>query len=156
MKEEKGITLTILIIYVVIFTIVMTLLATLSSYIYSNIGYVNDNSIDVSEFNKFNTYFIEDIKSNKQVQIKQTQENGEDILQITFEDGDTYKYIPNEKSIYKNKQKIAKNIQSFTAQKNIKEDSQNTQKYYIKVNIKIGAKDETNYEKTIDYVLKYW
>ena len=154
MKSEKGITLTILVIYVVFFSIIMSLLAALSNYIYKNIGYVNDNSIDISEFNKFNMYFIEDIKTNKQVEIKENiNEEGTEILQITFEDGDTYRYVKNEKTIYKNKQKIAKDIIDFKA-----EQFNNTEKgkKYIEVNIKIGSNDEANYEKKIEYVLKYW
>lgn len=154
MKSEKGITLTILVIYVVFFSIIMSLLAALSNYIYKNIGYVNDNSIDISEFNKFNMYFIEDIKTNKQAEIKETvNEEGKEILQITFEDGDTYRYVKSEKTIYKNQQKIAKDIIDFNA-----EQFSNSEKgkKYIEVNIKIGSNDEANYEKKIEYVLKYW
>lgn len=154
MKSEKGITLTILVIYVIFFSIIIGLLATLSRYIYSNLQYVNDDSIDVSEFNKFNMYFIEDVKTNTQAEIKQLMsDDGKNILQITFEDGDTYRYIKEEKTIYKNRQKIAKNIQDLDAMQI--EDATNNKKY-IEVNIKIGAKDETNYEQEINYVLKYW
>lgn len=154
MKSEKGITLTILVIYVIFFSIIIGLLAALSSYIYSNLQYVNDDSIDVSEFNKFNMYFIEDVKTNTQAEIKQLMsDDGKNILQITFEDGDTYRYIKEEKTIYKNRQKIAKNIQDLDAMQI--EDATNNKKY-IEVNIKIGAKDETNYEQEINYVLKYW
>lgn len=152
MKNEKGVTLIILVIYVILFSVVMGLLATLSNYIYNNLHYVNDSSVDVSEFNKFNMYFIEDVKSNKQVEIsKTTNEEGKKVLQIVFEDGDSYNYIEEEKSIYKNKQKIAKNIEKFTAQSLKIED-----KTCISVNIKIGAKEETNYSKDLNYVLKYW
>ena len=154
MKSEKGITLAILVIYVIFFSIIIGLLATLSRYIYSNLQYVNDDSIDVSEFNKFNMYFIEDVKTNTQAEIKQLMsDDGKNILQITFEDGDTYRYIKEEKTIYKNRQKIAKNIQDLDAMQI--EDATNNKKY-IEVNIKIGAKDETNYEQEINYVLKYW
>lgn len=152
MKNEKGVTLIILVIYVILFSVVMGLLATLSNYIYNNLHYVNDASIDISEFNKFNMYFIEDVKSNKQVEIsKTTNEEGKKVLQIVFEDGDSYNYIEEEKSIYKNKQKIAKNIEKFTAQSLKIED-----KTCISVNIKIGAKEETNYSNDLNYVLKYW
>ncbi len=154
MKSEKGITLTILVIYVVFFSIIMSLLAALSNYIYKNIGYVNDNSIDISEFNKFNMYFIEDIKTNKQAEIKETvNEEGKEILQITFEDGDTYRYVKSEKTIYKNKQKIAKDIIDFNAEQF---NNSEKRKKYIEVNIKIGSNDEANYKKKIEYVLKYW
>ena len=43
MKSERGITLTILVIYIIIFSVVIGLLASLSSYIYGNIKYINDN-----------------------------------------------------------------------------------------------------------------
>lgn len=154
MKSEKGITLAILVIYVIFFSIIIGLLAALSTYIYSNLEYINDDSVDVSEFNKFNMYFIEDVKTNTQAEIKQLMsDDGKNILQITFEDGDTYRYIKEEKTIYKNRQKIAKNIQDLDAMQI--EDATNNKKY-IEVNIKIGAKDETNYEQEINYVLKYW
>lgn len=154
MKSEKGITLTILVIYVVFFSIIMSLLAALSNYIYKNIGYVNDNSIDISEFNKFNMYFIEDIKTNTQAEIKETvSEEGKEILQITFEDGDAYRYVKSEKTIYKNKQKIAKDIIDFNAEQF---NNSEKRKKYIEVNIKIGSNDEANYKKKIEYVLKYW
>ncbi len=149
MKSEKGVTLLVLVIYVLIFSIVMGILANLSSYIYGNLKYVNDNSIDVSEFNKFNTYFIKNVKSNKDAKVNNTT-NG---IQIIFEDGDIYEYITNEKSIYKNKQKIAKNIKSFTAQRLVQSINN---KYYLDISIDVGASDNTSYTKTIKYVLKYW
>ena len=154
MKSERGITLTILVIYIIIFSVVIGLLASLSSYIYGNIKYINDDSVDVSEFNKFNVYFIEDVKSNSQVQIdSQVNSEGKNIVRIVFGDGDIYSFVKEEKSIYKNKQKIAKNIQNFTAVRNQTSDKLKT---YIEVNITIGAKDEANYTKKIAYVLKYW
>ena len=154
MKTERGITLTILVIYIIIFSVVIGLLASLSSYIYGNLKYIDDDSVDVSEFNKFNAYFIEDVKSNSQVQINsQVNSEGKNIVQIVFGDGDIYRYVKEEKSIYKNKQKIAEDIQNFTAVKNQTEDNIKT---YIGVNIVIGAKDEANYTKNINYVLKYW
>ena len=154
MKSEKGITLAILVIYVIFFSIIIGLLAALSTYIYSNLEYINDDSVDVSEFNKFNMYFIEDVKTNKQAEIKQLMSNdGKNVLQIAFEDGDTYRYIKEEKTIYKNMQKIAKNIQDLDAMQ-IEDATSN--KKYIEIRIKIGAKDETNNKKKINYVLKYW
>ena len=56
-----------------------------------------------------------------------------------------------EKSIYKNEQKIARNIEAFNAE-GYKKDN----KTYIQVSIEIGTEDEANYTKTTDYVLKYW
>ena len=60
-------------------------------------------------------------------------------------------YTIGDDSIYKNNQKIAKDISDFNAEGFLKGD-----KMYIEVSIKIGTDEETNYNKTIDYVLKYW
>lgn len=152
MKEEKGITLVILAIYVIIFSIVMGLLASLSSYIYSNLDNVNDSNIDLSEFNKFNMYFIEDIKTNNQALVQNlVNQEGENFYQIAFSDGDIYTYTIGDNSIYKNSQKIASNIEDFTA-----EEYRVDEKTCIRISIRIGTKDNTNYTKTIEYVLKYW
>lgn len=149
MKSEKGITIAVLVLYVVIFSIVIAMLANMTNYIYGNLRYVDDNSIDVSEFNKFNVYFIKDVKNSEDVEIKTV----DGITQIILKNGGIYRYVPSEKSIYKNKQKIAKNIKQFTANRLIDSTSQKT---YIQVAIEIGAKEQTNYRATINYVLKYW
>ena len=149
MKSEKGITLIILTIYIIIFSIVIILLANLSSYIYSNLKNINDRSVDVSEINKFNMYFIEDVKTNSQAKIRTLTDSN--TMQIVFQDGDIYSYVINEKSIYKNEQKIARNIEAFNAEGYIIDA-----KKYIQVSIEIGTDDETNYTKATDYVLKYW
>ena len=149
MKSEKGITLTVLVIYTIVFSIIIVILANLTNYIYGNLHNVNDSSINVSEFNKFNVYFIDDVKTNNDAEIKNLT-NG---IQVTFADGDSYLYVTSEKTIYKNKQKIAKNIQTFNVQKLLQAT---TNKKYLKVTIEIATKEKTNYLKTIDYVLKYW
>ena len=149
MKSEKGITLIILTIYIIIFSIVIILLANLSSYIYSNLKNINDRSVDVSEINKFNMYFIEDVKTNSQAEIRTLTDSN--TMQIVFQDGDIYSYVINEKSIYKNEQKIARNIEAFNAEGYIIDA-----KKYIQVSIEIGTDDETNYTKATDYILKYW
>lgn len=152
MKKEKGITLVILAIYIIIFSIVIGLLASLSSYIYSNLDNVNDRNIDLSEFNKFNMYFVEDVKTNNQALVQNlVNQEGKNFYQIAFADGDIYTYTLDDDSIYKNSQKIANNIKDFTA-----EEYKTDGKTCIRISVKIGTNDNTNYTKTIDYVLKYW
>ena len=151
MKSEKGITLIVLSIYIIVFPIIIVLLANLSSYIYSNIENINDSSVDISEINKFNMYFISDIKTNNQADVKTLSDNNQNTIQIIFQDGDVYSYVEDEKSIYKNEQKIARNIEAFNA-----EGYKKNNKTYIQVSIEIGTKDEANYTKTTNYVLKYW
>ena len=152
MKREQGITLIILSIYVIIFSIIIALLANLSSYIYNNLEFISDKNLDISEFNKFNMYFIEDVKSNNQVLIENlVDNNNKEYIQIAFANGDIYTYTIGDDSIYKNKQKITSKVLDFNAQ-GFKKDN----KTYIEVALKVGTEDEANYKKTINYVLKYW
>ena len=151
MKSEKGITLIVLSIYIIVFSIIIVLLANLSNYIYSNMENINDSSVDISEINKFNMYFIGDIKTNNQADVRTLSENNQNTIQVIFQDGDVYSYVEDEKSIYKNEQKIARNIEKFNAEGYKKEN-----KTYIQISIEIGTKDEANYKKTTNYVLKYW
>ena len=151
MKAEKGITLIILSVYVIIFSIIIALLANLSSYIYNNLDYISDKNINISEFNKFNMYFIEDVKTNNQVLIDNLSDNDREFIRIAFADGDIYTYTIGDDCIYKNNQKIASDVLEFSA-----EGYKTDDKTYIEVTIRIGTEDEANYKKTINYVLKYW
>ncbi len=148
MKKEKGITLIALIMYIIIFSVTIGLLAYLSSYVYSNLDNIGSDSISSEEFNKFNVNFVKDVKESKKVKI----ENNADEVVISFESGTNYTYKALEKAIYKDKEKIAVNIVSFSA----KSGNENN-KDIIEVSIATG-KDERypNYSKTIKYVLKYW
>ena len=148
MKKEKGITLIALILYVIIFSITIGLLASISSFVYNNMGNINSNSISSEEFNKFNINFVKDVKESKNAVVN----SGTNELTIVFESGNQYTYKKQEKSIYKNKQKIANNILSMSA-----ELTTENNKKIIQVNISTGRNEKNpNFNKTIKYVLKYW
>ena len=148
MKKEKGITLIALIMYIIMFSATIGLLATLSSYIFDNVGNINSNSISSEEFNKFNVNFVKDVKESKNAKI----ETKDGKVLISFESGVNYTYIASEKAIYKDKQKIAINIVSFTAKEKIENN-----KNIIEVSVATGKDiNKPNYSKTIKYVLRYW
>lgn len=144
MKSEKGVTLTALVIYVVVATVVIGALAIISSYFYSNMGYVKDQTEYVSEYNKFNMFFIQDVKNNKTAEVTD--------YKITFEDGTVYEYKL--KAIYRNDEEIATKIEDalFTSGTYI---VNNTTKNLIGVSLQVGTEKKL-YEKKIEYVLKYW
>lgn len=144
-KSDKGITLTALIIYILIATIVIAGMSMISLRFISNINLIKNESQYVVEFNKFNMFFIQDIKRNKTAEVTNTQ--------ITLEDETIYRYDQTEKAIYRNDTKIAKDIQSVTFLGDTYTVS-NTVKNLVKVNISIGKKK--TYNKQIEYVLKYW
>ena len=100
MKSEKGITLTSLVVYVVVATVVISIMAVISSFFFSNMTLINGQEQYALEFNKFNMFFINDVKNNKNAQI--------DTGRVVFEDGTIYEYRASEKAIYSNNIKIAK------------------------------------------------
>lgn len=62
MKSEKGITLTSLIIYIIVTLIVLGILAVITSNFQSNVKQLDMDSSYSVEFDKFNSYFIEEVK----------------------------------------------------------------------------------------------
>lgn len=143
-KSDKGITLLSLIIYIVLLTFVLSMLAIVSNMFYSSTDYVINKGKYIYEFNKFNMYFIEDVKSNSQIYSINDKE-------IVFEDGTTYTY--SNKGIYRNKVKICNNVLNCTFS-NSELQVENTTKQIIKVTLIVeGSKSFTTEN---EYVLKYW
>lgn len=145
MKSEKGITLTYLIIYIILLILVVSTLSIVSTHFYSNTKYLMDNGKYVSEFDKFNMYFIEDVKNNKETYSVDTNK-------IVFEDGTIYTY--SEKSIYRNKVELCRNIENCIFSKLEETDDNNFTKKII--NVKLSIAGENKFETEINYVLKYW
>ena len=145
MKSEKGITLTSLVIYIIVATILIGTMAALSSFFFSNMTLIQDQDKYAPEFNKFNMFFIEDVKSNKSAIVEKQK--------ITFEDGTIYQLNIQEQAIYRNDTKIAEEVQLIEFTDN-KTQVKHTTKQIVTVNMSIGK--DKNFQKTIEYVLKYW
>lgn len=112
MKENRGITLTSLIIYVIGMVIVVSLIATLTTFFYKNVN-VDNISKDTTQYTKFSNLFLDEInkKDNDIVECKTTEEDGQKISYIIFSDGNQYTYKAENKSVYKNKIKICKDVE---------------------------------------------
>lgn len=147
MKSEKGITLTALVLYIMVATIVIGTMAIVSSFFFSNINLVRDQDKYAVEFNKFNMFFVNDVKNNKTAQIEEHK--------ITFEDGTIYEYNTSEQAVYRNDTKITSLVQelTFTAD-TYQAENINTVKNLVRVFMSIGKRE--NFQKEIEYVLKYW
>lgn len=148
MKNQKGVTLISLIVYIIVLTIVISILSMVSQSFFYNIKYVTERGKYVSEFNKFNMYFIKDVKNNK------------DILECTknrviLEDGTVYTYESKEQSIYRNKVKICNNINAcnFTKEET---NPQETGKIKKMIKVEMIIKGTKDVKTTNEYVLKYW
>lgn len=146
MKNQKGITLIALTITIIALILTVAILSIVSQFFYSNKEYLLDKSQYVAEYNKFNMFFINDVKNNAVANVKDNE--------IVFQDGTVYQYIANEDNgIYRNKVKICNNIAycNFTTESEI---VNNTNKQIINVYMIIDSTDL--FETTNNYVLKYW
>lgn len=147
MKQEKGITLLSLVIYMIVLVMVISMLAIISDMFFTNTKYLNESGKYVSEYNKFNMYFIEDVKNNKDTYEVTNNE-------IIFEDGTVYTYKEGpDYGIYRNKVKICNNIAfcNFTKTEKVEE---NITKNIIGITIAIDSSKSFIVEN--EYVLRYW
>lgn len=139
MKNENGVTLVALTIYIIAFAIVIGIISVLTSFFYSNVVNLSDTGENASEFSIFNMYFLEDIKEEGN-KVARVDENGK---YISFSNGNTYIFQDNH--IYKNKVKICDNVTDFKVEK------QRDGKETVTVFIKIG--DNMEFSKTTQYVM---
>lgn len=145
LKENKGITLTSLVIYIIVFVIIIAIMANISNYFYSNIEGIKDSPKYVTEFNKFSMFFVADVKRNTEV--VSVSENS-----LQFADGTKYEY--RDESIYRNNEQISKYVKSFSFEKKpyvINSFS----KTLINVSSIYGTEKE-QITRNVDFVLKYW
>lgn len=143
MKSEKGITLTSLVIYVIGITIIFAVVANLTIYFNKNsrtIEYTTNNSAQITRLNQ---YLINDTKKEN-AQITEANEN----IIIIQANGETIKYTydKNSKGIYRNKVKIANDVQSPEIKKDIIYD-----KTKLLLNITIGMQEQI--QKDLEYII---
>lgn len=149
MSNQKGVTLISLIVYIIVLTIIISILSLVSQMFFTNIKYITEKGKYVSEFNKFNMYFIKDVKNNKDV--LECKSN-----KIILEDGTIYTYNSEENSIYRNKVKICNNISNcaFSISDTNKDETGGITKKIVTVEMLI--KGSKNLKSTNEYVLRYW
>lgn len=143
MKSEKGITLTSLVIYVIGITIIFAVVANLTIYFNKNsrtIEYTTNNSAQITRLNQ---YLINDTKKEN-AQITEANEN----IIIIQANGETIKYTydKNSKGIYRNKVKIANDVQSLEIKKDIIYD-----KTKLLLNITIEMQEQI--QKDLEYII---
>ena len=105
MKSEKGITVTSIMIYIIALTVVVILIGRLTTYFYKNVHEVSISTGADVEYTKFNSYFTDEIN---------LEGNTIDLCQkdiIAFSKNETQYRFQNG-SIYRNKVKIAKNVET--------------------------------------------
>lgn len=137
MKSQKGVTLTSLAIYIIMLIIVIGILGVISANFQNSVKDINEQGAENVEIDKFNVYFLQEIKKT-----------GNEILSINSTEIEfitNNKYTFKESSIYLNDNiKIAQDIRKCEFSQSLING-----KTIITVNIQA----ENNEEKTIEYVL---
>lgn len=149
MKNNRGITLTSLIIYVIGMVIVVSLIATLTTFFYKNVN-VDNISKDTTQYTKFSNLFLKEInkKDNDVIECKTIEEDGQKVSYIIFSDGNQYTYEAENKSVYKNNIKICKDVEECEFSY-VYIDST----YQIKINFKTSSVNMTG-DNAISYNMK--
>lgn len=106
MIKEHGITLVSLVIYIIVMLIVLVVISTIINKFYQNTESMEADTEEILEFNKFNTYFLKEVKAK-----------GNEVDTITpnyilFKTGNSFS-LSNEK-IYYNNIEICKGVKSLT------------------------------------------
>ena len=142
MKNQKGITLVSLLVYIIVMIIIIGGLSTISYNFYRNTQALEVDTEDIVEFSNFNEYFIKEIKkaNNKIDKIS------EDGTYIVFTDGNSF--MLNNKSIYYNQIEISKNVNSLKFEYD-KDEENNEITDIIKVSV-----EYSNYSKQMKYKLE--
>jgi hypothetical protein len=139
MNKKSGLAMASLTVYVITMVVVISIIATITSFFYTNVNTLNDNSDNISEITKFHMYFLEETtkKDNNVIEIDEKKS-------ITFASGNTFTFQDN--SIYFNHIKICEEIYDISFSKETKDS-----KEIVNVYVKIGQ--GSGYKKTTQYVL---
>lgn len=142
MKNQKGITLVSLLVYIIVMIIIIGGLSIISDNFYRNTQALEVDTEDIVEFINFNEYFIKEIKkANNKI-----DDISKDGTYIVFTDGNLF--MLNNKSIYYNQVEISKNVNSLKFEYD-KDEEDNEITNIIKVSV-----EYSNYSKQMKYKLE--
>ena len=161
MKSDKGITMVSLAIYIALIFIAIGILATITSSVRKNVNDTNKDGENIAEFNKFNMYFIKEIK-DEQNEVTSINSNT-----ITFSNGKTFFYDSQNKVIKLIENgaqiEIASNIESCSFSKALEngkdvinvtikpQDLDSITKEYV---LNTNTNTNNNFENEKDYIKK--
>lgn len=137
MKNEKGVTLISLTVYIIVMALVIGIVAIISTFFYKNVRYVSQTVDPITEYTKFNSFFTQET-NNSDIRILECEND-----YIVFDNGIQYTFIKENKGIYRNKIKICRGIDDCTFTNTIQNG-----KNVIEVTIQAG-----NQQKTTKYTL---
>lgn len=140
MKNEKGITIISLVIYVILLTFAVAGISAITSSFYGNVNELDADSKGAVAFSKVNMYILKDVKSEG---VELVADSSESKFSLSIK-GETVRYRVQNSSLYRNNVKICDDVQEARLEGK-KEGDLSTITLYLKIK---------NYEKTTTYVLE--
>ena len=142
MKNENGITLVSLVIYILAMLIIIGIMGKVSIMFYENYNDLDDDVKDIVEYNKFNSYFIKEIKSANN-SIDKISTDGTYIL---FTSGNSFTFRNNK--IFYNDLEIAEDVTELKFSKYL-DSNQKVDNTVVTVEINFK-----NYSKKMNYKIE--
>lgn len=105
MKNQRGITLVSLVVYILVMLVAIAIMGSITNNFYKNTDAIQENVEEVVKFNKFNNYFLKEVK---------TKNNKVDSISnnyILFTSGNSFSLSNN--VIYYNNIEICDKVQSM-------------------------------------------
>lgn len=157
MKSQKGITMASLGVYIVVSIIVVATLATIMANYKNSIKTMDNDAEYSSEYNKFNLYFLEEVKKPENSSMERAKSIGtkeNEYNSIKFKTGNEFMYKIKEEILYLNKStgekiKLIKNVKKCTFEFNDIDHEANG-KNVIRVDIQIGETTPKEYNYVLD------
>lgn len=139
MIKEHGITLVSLVIYIIVMLIVLVVISTIINQFYKNTNSIEADTEEILEFNKFNTYFLKEVK---------TKGNTVDAISdncILFKTGNSFSLSSNR--IYYNNIEICKGVKSLLIKQGKNGDGIDKNIIYVTLSFE-------NFENSINYKIE--
>ena len=104
MRDNKGVTLTSLIIYIIVLMIVITLMSNLSGYFFKNVNQLGSKQTGEEEYLRLTSFITKDINSKELEFVKEDTDFSLDeekqYLLFKFKDGNIHQYIVLNENLY--------------------------------------------------------
>lgn len=138
--NENGITLTSLIIYITVMSVVIAAISTITTYTYKNMNNVEEEGQYAVELNKFDMYFLKDIKKAENISATTN------VITLGYDDGESnviVTYAKNDQYITRSDGNVTINICKNVTQCEFDFDGE-------KVNVKMVI--DGKYKKNMNYI----
>ena len=104
MRNNKGVTLTSLVIYVIVLMIVIALMSNLSGYFFKNVNQLNLKQTGEEEYLRLTSFLTKDINSENLLLVKEgtdfSLDEKKQYLIFKFEEGNMHQYIVLNENLY--------------------------------------------------------